>query len=218
VLAKPAETGLAKSKADRIAAAAARLRELYARRGQLRVPDKARAKAVGRCKYKHGYELRFRTYSDTELAEVLRLLHTLGIPTGRPYPVSSSGTAVPVYGRERALSAVRKLRLRRPSLCARCQQFAFRDERRPRLAFTTLRQLDVAILMYGCAPMMARRINTTPTLFAEMERLRLVRPVHNVHGERAWILTPRGKEQTRYGRVAYLEWLRSGERTGFRLR
>lgn len=201
----------ARPNSSRYKAAAARLRELYWRRGQLRAPDKTRCRKKGRRGCRHGYELRFRTYGDAELAEVQRLLHTVGIPTGRPYPVSSSGTAVSVYGEERTLAAVRHLRLRRPPVRVTTRRPKPRPKAPPRLRFTTLRQLEVAMLMYDRVPLTALKIGTTPRLLAEMERHRLVKTGYNWHGEKTWVLTRRGEKQTRRGRRAYRDWRRSAK-------
>jgi hypothetical protein len=200
----------------RFAAAAARLREIYARRGQLRVRDESRGRNQARGRRNHGHEIRFRTYGARELTEVLRLLRTVGIPTGRPYPVSSSGTAVPIYGRKRTLSAVRELRLKRPPVRPVFRLPVPRAKAPPRLSFSTLRQLEVAMLMYGRGPLMVAELNTSGAMLAEMARHRLVMALPNRSGRStAWVLTLRGEEQTRRGRRAYLDWLRSGRQGRF---
>jgi len=197
----------------RYKAAAARLRELYRQRGQLRVPDKTHYLKKGQRKCKHGYELRFRTYSDAELTEVQRLLRTVGVPSGRPYAVSSSGTAVPVYGKERTLGAVRDLRLRRPPVRVMVRHPKPGPEAPPRLRFTTLRQLEVAMWMYDRGPLTACEIGTTPRLLDKMDKLRLVRTGYNWSEEKTWVLTRRGEEQARRVRRACRDWLRSAKPT-----
>jgi hypothetical protein len=195
-----------------MAAAAGRLRELYARCGCLRVPIERRLRGEDRQVYKHGYELRIGARNRPELSEIQSLLQVLGVDAGRPY-LKHGCPIVPIYGRERVLQVIRDLRLTRSLGRSRSRPFVPRMKAPARFAFTTQRQLVVALRMYDRGPLTAREVSTTPALLAEMERQRLVRPVLGRRGEKAWVLTLRGKEHARYGRVARLSRLRSGKRT-----
>jgi len=206
---------LGKSKADRIAAAAARLRELYAAGGCLRVPNDARRRGGGR-KYKHGHELRFAAWDESESAEILRLLRVVSVEAGRLY-LKRGRPVIPVYGKQRVLRAIRDLRLKRPLPKARKRRVA-EPRQMPRTttrwqgttAITSVRQLDVVGLLDNQGPLAAGELSTTGRMLTLLEKRGLTEPVPaDGRQPTRWRLTRKGGMETRRARKSYLDWMRA---------
>jgi len=83
--------------ADRMAA---RLRELFARSGQLHTQRDARLRGDGRPDPGYGYELRFAARGMPELMEIHDLLEVVGIKFGRAW-VRKGYPVLPIYGIDR---------------------------------------------------------------------------------------------------------------------
>jgi hypothetical protein len=200
---------LGKSRADRIAAAAARLRELYARSGCLHISHDGRYGDEGSHRRKRWYELRLRAWDFSELTEMVRLLQVVGIEAGRPY-VTSGQPVVPVYGEERVRRAIRDLGLERAR-----KRHAGEPDEMPRAGplsrdrkMSSVRQFEVGMRLYTRGPLTAEGLRANGGLLALMERRGLVEPVAD--GTRTiWRLTPAGRKATRCYRKAYDAWRRS---------
>ncbi len=203
---------MGKSKADRIAAAAARLRELYARSGCVRLSSHDRGTNEGLHRCKREYELRLRAWDFSELTEIVRLLQVVGIEAGRPYVISGQ-PVIPVYGEERVRQAIRDLRLERvPKRQADEPNRALPSDHLVQARkLSTLKQFEVAMRLYTKGPLTAAGLHTSGSLLTCLERRRLVEPVPG--GARAvWKLTSAGRRETRRYRKAYYAWRRRRRR------
>lgn len=209
------EASLAESRA----AAGERLREFYAQGGCLRVPNEHRSRHETWRTYKHGHELRFRAWDESESAEILSLLRVVGIRAGRTY-LNSGRPVIPVYGAERVRNAIRALRLKRPPPEARKRRVAEPREtiraaaRWPGTrALTTLRQLDVVGFLENWGLLTVEDMGTTGCLLALLAKRGLVEPAPTDGRQpTTWRLTQKGRAKARQARRCYLDWMRARPR------
>ncbi|MCL4458800.1 MAG: hypothetical protein M1136_04290 [Chloroflexi bacterium] len=76
---------------------AVQLKQFFQRKGYIRVANKERIEALGRRKYKKGYEVRLML-APSELAQVRHLLEQVGFKAASPYPKGKQ-IVQPIYGR-----------------------------------------------------------------------------------------------------------------------
>ena len=196
-----------KSKADRIAAAAARLRELYAIRGSVRVPDEFRRRNETWQTYKHGYELRFNARDRSELRKIQGLLRTVGIDHGRSCR-TSGGQELPIYGAERVLRTIIVLGLTPKSPRRRTSSDGPTAPPRPvhlppargdaASAIADRRQWKIVMRLADRGPLTARKLSATGSQLAHLRRHGIVAALPKEGSlPRVWALTPKGIRETR---------------------
>jgi len=168
-----------KSNRPRYEAAVARLRELFAKRGRVLVPDEYRRSTETWQTYKHGYEIRFSIRNRSDLTKVKSMLRVVGIDAGRPYR-NAGGSVLPIYGASRVLEAIIYLGLnpkppnrRLPSLdpsvlreqlpAAGRTGIGTRPSARvyPVVAIANSKQLKVAGRLHDRGPLTARELSAT---------------------------------------------------------
>jgi hypothetical protein len=202
----------------RYKAAATRLRELYARRGSVRVPDEYRRRNETWQTYKHGYELHFHARDRYELNKIQGLLRTVGVEAGRSFKNSGVHT-LPIYGTERVLRTILDLRLtpkprrRRPAPTVRPALRGRPPAVRPVTwptaysaaveAIADRRQRKIVVRLANRGPLTAKELSAAGSQLARMRRLGIVAALPKEGNlPRVWALTVKGMREARRWRKA----------------